>query len=473
MEKLRSKEEKIDPFNRLPEGLLLHILSCLKVKDAMKMSFQSSQWRNLWQYSNNIEFGIQTRRKYARFYNFVERVLELHKGTKIDKFQILLTCSAPPPLRVNSWIEYAISKRIKELNLGFSPNGFYQLPQCMFNIESLEVLKLSYCYAYPPSTINLRLLKTLSLTKVIIPSQTNGQSPPLNEIKDLISKCPLLENLELSDCNGITCLDISTSNPKLKSLRIVSCCYNGTTILEILAPNLTSLELIGSLPKDGYILRNLSSLVHARVDFDGMFMLRLNYFFCWETSNRRVLYDIFHAIRHAKTITLGRECMKVLSEAEEYFMASSFVNIKCLKLEISLDKLELRGIICFLKSCPNLETLIIQRDFEKISMHPQDVAKENEERLNLEPWDYCFASLKIVKIFGFMGRASFWACIATNKRVENLNGQSEMKLVKFLLKYAASLKEMLILQPCWHFSLSVADSSCSPWIYLARYTIPP
>jgi hypothetical protein len=47
-----------DMITDLPEGILLHILSLLSTKDAVRTSILAKKWRNIWTYLSDFYFRI-------------------------------------------------------------------------------------------------------------------------------------------------------------------------------------------------------------------------------------------------------------------------------------------------------------------------------------------------------------------------------------------------------------------------------
>jgi len=94
------------------------------------------------------------------------------------------------------WIHATTRRNVQQLVLWFWAREPFELPHCLVTCESLQVLKLNLCndvLKLPNHLDGFRQLKFLHLCSVKLSDEhlTNC----------LFSKCQLLENLELIDCN--------------------------------------------------------------------------------------------------------------------------------------------------------------------------------------------------------------------------------------------------------------------------------
>nr|GEW94286.1 F-box domain, leucine-rich repeat domain, L domain-like protein [Tanacetum cinerariifolium] len=109
----------------------------------------------------------------------------------------------------------------------------YCLPNILSSMSTLKSLKISDCVMLPLSlmvgVVNFKSLKVLWLTRV-----------PLNlpVIKQLSASCPLLEELVVECCYGLTEFCVHGQLQNLKTLRFSDYNENGTETIDIEAPNL-------------------------------------------------------------------------------------------------------------------------------------------------------------------------------------------------------------------------------------------
>ncbi|CAA0830662.1 Unknown protein [Striga hermonthica] len=264
-------------FNKLPDDIIIAILSRLSPKEAARSSLLSRRWRYLWSCSYDIlvfddrqmlklendhyEDEIDVRdlrvickeivaRKQSLFRKFVasvNRVLKLHQGPTLDGLIIHFSTARDKspfgrrPGYIDRWIYSAMWKEIKMLELNF-PGNHYEFPN----------LDLLLSYSPDGGKFGLGFLRSLSLEGVDIEDKV---------VRHFLSSCPYLEHLcireskatkrlrfvdplpslkvlEISDCSFIRKLEVSATS-------IVSCTYNGSnTIFPFRkAPNLSELTL--------------------------------------------------------------------------------------------------------------------------------------------------------------------------------------------------------------------------------------
>ncbi|KAK2647529.1 hypothetical protein Ddye_015018 [Dipteronia dyeriana] len=95
-----------DIISKLPDDILIHILSLLETKDAVKTCILSTRWRNLWTLSYNLSFNVFETKDFV---NFVDNVLSCCQSKDIQNFR--LDCSDIEDselFHVSSWICFAV-----------------------------------------------------------------------------------------------------------------------------------------------------------------------------------------------------------------------------------------------------------------------------------------------------------------------------------------------------------------------------
>ncbi|XP_077244261.1 F-box/LRR-repeat protein 25-like [Tasmannia lanceolata] len=311
--------DDFDHISEVSEPLLPYILSFCPTKDAVRTSILSSRWRSLWTYIHNLDFSFSMDASGIEgFVEFVDRSMSLHKGFKIQKFRLSFGYRERFAPNVNKWIRLALEKQVELLDLDFLglpssaniPHGIklhhffafyssanyypntFDLSTSFFHVgSSLKVLKLTHCILKSNSLDGLGSLKTLCLSHV----RLNGS------FLEFIAGCPMLEDLDLEDCDGIPHFQISSPNLqlKLKRLKIHTCI--DFKIIEIDAPNLISLDISGLASSDRkFYLKNISALLHAS--------LNLYYVFVEDSLEQGgsgyCLKTILGDVCHAKVLTI-------------------------------------------------------------------------------------------------------------------------------------------------------------------------
>uniref|UniRef100_A0A7N2RCA6 F-box domain-containing protein n=1 Tax=Quercus lobata TaxID=97700 RepID=A0A7N2RCA6_QUELO len=231
--KCKRKVEGLDDLiSRLPNEILIYILSFLSSKEACRTSVLSHTWKHLWPFfSGTLNFDdpstrmdIAFRRKKSEFEmnRFVERVnsiLKSHRASTLEGFRVKFELNNCYKHHIDKWIDFAISKRVKSLELDLSKCTFenvYEFP--------LERVKVS---------VGIKSLTSLTLERVHVTSEL---------LENFLSSCPLLELLHVSSVRVLFNLKISGASLKLKFLQI-HCPH--CKIVEIVAPNLEYLGFDG------------------------------------------------------------------------------------------------------------------------------------------------------------------------------------------------------------------------------------
>ncbi|KAJ0100944.1 hypothetical protein Patl1_05017 [Pistacia atlantica] len=204
--KSKSRKKKIvkdgcegeDIISKLPDNILHYILSFLPTQYVLRTSVLSKRWMCLWtsisiiNFDENDYFNDNTWLRYmpenveASFLNSVDRVLNRHDPTCIQKFRLVaMLCVIISTSRIHSWVSTALSHKVQELDLSLPAESVYMFPNSLFSAESLSTLKLkTYSKLEVPSLIHFPNLKTLHLA-VEFPDDRSAQQ--------IFSGCPVLQ----------------------------------------------------------------------------------------------------------------------------------------------------------------------------------------------------------------------------------------------------------------------------------------
>ncbi|XP_057799954.1 putative F-box/FBD/LRR-repeat protein At3g49040 [Salvia miltiorrhiza] len=245
-------------IDRLPNDLVIKILSHMSIKRAARTSVLAHRWRYLWRFSHGhgtLRFDGKHMKK-EEFQSWVNGVLDLHLAPYIEGLIISFEGGveshekASTSRAVERWLNFAMQKEVQrlELNLSFenlygriSPTVRHAFPTRVFcRLRTLEELRShSFCR-----------LRSLRLSQVHI--STNVVHYFLASCPDLEELCiqfsynirgnlrvvdpPSLRVLEITRCPGIRSLEIS-------AVSLVSLTYGGpgNSLLLIKAPNLREL----------------------------------------------------------------------------------------------------------------------------------------------------------------------------------------------------------------------------------------
>ncbi|KAF8031389.1 hypothetical protein BT93_D0554 [Corymbia citriodora subsp. variegata] len=321
---------------------------------------------------------------------------------------------------VSKWIEISISKGVEELELNFIPARIdpFQISRDLIDVESLRVLKLTFCELnFPPNLTSLHLLDTLILKKVEITAEM---------VETLILNCTLLETLELVRCDAIRQLKLSARNHKrFKVLKLGDC--SDLSLIEIDAPTLRTFYFYGQVPI--FLFTEVSQLKDAV----------LNFIPTKGFMRHSFIRNILDNLTDVSVLTVNSIFLEGISPSYEDLKQNArglpflYRNLKEFQLIMQ------GGVYCntydiaaFLDNCPSIEKVFI--DFNECSFEGS-IYWEMHQKQELESFGF-LRHLKFVKVKGFRFQ------------------EHEHELVKFFLQKAINLETLALvssmnrLYPC-------------------------
>ena len=340
--KIQNTFEGTDYISQLPEAIILYILSFLPIKDLIVVSLLSRLWKNmvmnhlsivpsslnldeLEMIRNFIRRSIQ-RHQSARFHgassssqcltnlihaarrqyiDFVNRTLLLHCGCIINHLQLSFCYDGSDRYtrRVTSWVRFALTNKIKELYLDFSQGELlrpsdvvhlYEFPKGSFCPKILHTLTLTYCKLRAASFGVLVSLQRLCLRQVKVIECS---------IRDLVSKCPILEDLSLEHCVIPNEFMVSEEDMKIKRLSLLDCKTVQWPMfsIDISTPDLLMLTIVGR-----YLMTsNIQKAVHLLEVFIDIEQIYADH------VQGDALGSLLNGFCHCKTLTLNTWCIQV------------------------------------------------------------------------------------------------------------------------------------------------------------------
>jgi hypothetical protein len=272
---LKMIDVESDIISCLPDHLIEQILSHLSIKEAVRTSVLSSNWRKKWSTLPDLVFdreclSTETSKDpsviESKFLRIVDHVLLLHSGP-INKFEVsdsyrYFNIGVNSMVDIDQWIFHISERYIKELVLDIWLYERYKIPLRLYSCQSLDHLELKCCLLEPPTTFEgFKNLKSLVLNRVTMSQDA---------FENMISGCPLLEKLTLDEIDGLWLKPPTTFEGfrNLKSLSLsevvmtpdafenmISGCpllekltldeIDGLTQINIHAPNLKCLDILG------------------------------------------------------------------------------------------------------------------------------------------------------------------------------------------------------------------------------------
>ncbi|XP_009767812.1 putative F-box protein At1g49610 [Nicotiana sylvestris] len=444
-----------DRISGLPDAILIHILSLLPTIESVN-TILIRRFNHLWPFIHKLTFdqcmfpghncvyySQANRPDYdERFLNFVRHVLLLNKSPTLYKFSLDFHFSLSHSIRqrvsnrtdrwqydclrsekrmaneIGTWIQFALNKNLKVLDLSFSahgtfePQAYYDLPNFVLSSPHLVELRLAYCKINTKKKSDLKALTTFSLDNVMLMDQSMDY---------ILSGCPVLEELTLWFCYGHRRLVLVNSN--LKTL-VLGIRWFGTRI-HVSAPTLLSLEMSGTV--EVLDITNVASIVEVSVN-------RMEKYDFKEYKDYQEMRILLQTITGAKSLKLCSWFALVFSSWQLTNLPAPTFSCKALNLQLDFVKWHLPGILNLLKHCPCLENLIIEitayYDYPSRNatswIHPYDFDGDEFWNMVDTPVQCLTHHLKTVEVAGFV----------MEKHV--------IHFVEYLLRSSMVLEEMVI-----------------------------
>lgn len=382
-----------DFISRMPDDILVSILSRLPLKEAATTSNLSTRWRYLWCQTDSLDFDANEKLdklavdsklrvvERPKYINWVNRVTRQHKGPTIDEFRICFDLDKSSRGAIDKWVEFAISKRVQKLELDLLENGEmlrqpprnYPLPIKIFDRSLGSTVKRHYLNL--PKTVSdkemeIKFLKLLFLKCVNVSEEA---------LTKLLINCIALQQLSIHGSGDLENIKISGQSLVLKYFEIVFCF--GVKSIEITDANLESFSYLG--PGITIKLSNLPRLEEISIG-EG-----------YSGFENNVFGQISCCISHLQILTLD------IYRPEENIKFLTFPELPKLKQLIlkvgAWDDDSLLEFTSLAKACPKLQRFVIQL----IWMSPAKRRRKIRHAAK-HPHQY----LEVVEIVGYYGRTS-------------------------------------------------------------------
>ncbi|KAK0586262.1 hypothetical protein LWI29_003851 [Acer saccharum] len=166
--------------------------------------------------------------KRTRYINWVDKVLELHRGNFINEFRLYFDLGDDQKSYITNWIHAALAKGVQKLELNFDRFVGLLWKEYSFPIEFYNTLKS------PCGLSIIKSLRSLSLRFVHVNAEI---------VEFFIYNCPHLERLSIFGSETLLSLKVAGSSIQLKHLDITGCHF--IKEVEISAPSLLSFKYHG------------------------------------------------------------------------------------------------------------------------------------------------------------------------------------------------------------------------------------
>ncbi|KAH7860736.1 hypothetical protein Vadar_017404 [Vaccinium darrowii] len=425
-----------DRISDLPEELLHRIFSFLPIKSTAQTTVLSKRWNHLslWRTHPHLDFSPlspnpphipRLNHQFQSPTDFIPVVLSRRQqDSNISTFRFFGNVS---DTRLLDCLNRVMNHAIEKLEVDVYLDGSITIPPCLFSSKTLRVLKLNHQKKYSvPEKIGLPLVHTLSLTYAYI---KHGS--------DLFSgeRFPLLRNLLLENCRGMTVLNINC--PGLEILKLGCLGLEG---LDISGVGLLELQVINCF-LDAYSwtkiraarLRSIYWVNITPVEFTTEVFSDLNTgFLCFDSNTLNSASEFISALCFARFLCVTSKVLKILGDIDcAGGFPCSFSNLTTLKLHTNMTKDEITGIICLLRSSPILHTITISVN------DCSDTRYESwDEEQCLESQSRTFESLehhlKVVRI-----HIQYTTVLMTRHK-------TTLNFVEFLLRHGKVLQEITL-----------------------------
>ncbi|KAF7012565.1 hypothetical protein CFC21_026741 [Triticum aestivum] len=362
----------------LPYDVLRDILSRLSIKDVVRMSVLSREWRQqrichpdlvLTKDTFGISTDMNTKRasRAAEFIANVDSVLRplwstcTTTTTTLDKFVVEFGLRRKNKYHIDKWVSFSIVSRAKHIafHFTFDVDCFgpgcdqykYVFPLCRLSGPSgscVTSLILGYVWLkLPPSFCGIINLRKLTLNTVSISD---------DDLRCLLLSCALLESINIEWCDSLSSLLIGQELCRLQYLRVRHC---ELKMIELHAPNLTKFEF------DDYVMQTVLS--DSSKLSEAIFVSNLRVLDGYDDVLDYMFTELPTALPHVHTLLLLLTVNQVerFSNTRDCFMTLRHLNMN---LDIFLgpyDDSWVMGFVNLLELAPLLEELELHMDRDR------------------------------------------------------------------------------------------------------------
>ncbi|KAK9278414.1 hypothetical protein L1049_027979 [Liquidambar formosana] len=204
-----------DRISKLPNEMLICIISRLTFREAASTSVLSKTWRYLWTFSTGSLDLDGSKKKWeepwlleveqSKYVTWVNQVLDLHQGSTVDEFKVCFQLDNSFKCSINKSIGFAIAKRAQRFDLDLkttagllgAPERYTFPHECNVYIQTSRGLS------------SIKSLRSLSLKSANITGEI---------LEFFLSSCPLLERLCVHSSEHLLNLKVAGSSLQLKYL---------------------------------------------------------------------------------------------------------------------------------------------------------------------------------------------------------------------------------------------------------------
>ncbi|CAA7032704.1 unnamed protein product [Microthlaspi erraticum] len=355
-----SSSQRLKELNRiseLPDPLICQILSHLSTKEAVSTSVLSTRWRSLWLCVPALELGHWNLSDFSAFVSFCDRFFDSSRVSCIHRVKLNIAENEDEanPSHLKSWINAAVKRKIQRLNVLCPPESSYVMPGSLYKCETLVSLKLQYLEVnfVGVEFVSLPCLKTLHL-KYVRYNRNDAN------FERLVSCCPVLEELEVLECDWLRAIVYRVVSRSLKKLTVhihedePESEFRSGFVVD--APRLRFLSINDNL-SDSFVIKNMDS--DSKVDLSLPFGL-IVFDEASVSSRRSSVGGFLSGISKVRDMTICKDTFKLICKYSRLEPLPQFGHLSHLRVTLYVS--QMKWLPTFLERCPNLKSLVLVWD---------------------------------------------------------------------------------------------------------------
>ncbi|XP_038711044.1 F-box/LRR-repeat protein At3g58900-like isoform X2 [Tripterygium wilfordii] len=393
-----------DKISKLPDEVLVSILSLLTMKEAARTSVLARRWLKVWTFCPSLNFAashtflsiyrevrMASEEEKQGYVNWVNHVLDAYQGSTIDDFQVHFDLDTKYKCDIDRWVNFVIHKGVKRLVIDLG-------------VHYIGGFRSNNVYLFPPSCTNSALQSTLHLLRVLKLKYVDVSGAI---VEYFISACPYLEKLTIEGSTSQDLVRLKVAGGqlhRLKKVKIHMCGYLKSICLS--TTTLLSFKYRGSIIDISYA--NVPNLVEVFIG--GFFPEMISYF-----------PRLSNYVSQLETLTI---CVPVLQDEDDMEDREPpefplLTKVKNLNLRVCAYNHE--SLLVFdslMKAVPSLDRLVVQLT------NSEETIKRR--RRTQEVPESPLRCLRVAELVGFLGRTP------------------EMEFATYLIKNAVMLEKFII-----------------------------
>ncbi|KAK6158601.1 hypothetical protein DH2020_005915 [Rehmannia glutinosa] len=262
-----------DFITNLPNNIIDNILGCLPLRDVVRTSILSREWRYKWTSCPDIVFDFWFDQMFLgghKLEPLIYQILKLHKGPLL-KFALQVPDLKSNP-DIDQWVRLLPNNTLQDLTLHVSRGETHNLTSHLFTFQHFRNLKLYNCVFDPiPGFKGFNKLVNLELQRVALCARNLREDlvehgapeklpVSLNMLKTLHLSDMYFEKIEETSC----AICFIRSCPNLQRLKITAFTFD---VVDSVADFLRSQRSSESLTQLKTVKMQLFSGIEAEMEF--------------------------------------------------------------------------------------------------------------------------------------------------------------------------------------------------------------